>query len=123
MAAAVLCTAATVHAQVAQPAAWGKTPTMSEDVRPSCNFGSTSTFKPVVGNTNYLSDGSGPVSSPRRSKSWVSYPESGGGWTWNEEPQDDPVGQLAQTPIGEPIVLLLMALMYVGYIRIRSKRA
>lgn len=125
MAFVVLCTAATAHAQVAQPAAWSKTPTMSEDIRPSSSFGSTSTMKPIVGNTPYLSNGSGPVSSPRRAKSWVSYPEDGDGWAiWDEEPDpnSDPVGQLAQTPVGEPLILLLMAAIYALICVIRHNK-
>lgn len=126
MAVSLLCATAAAHAQVAQPAAWGKTPTMSEDIRPSYHFGSTSSYTPIVGNKSYLSDGSGPVSSQRRAKSWVSYPEDGEGWSiWGEDPDpnSDPMGQLGQTPIGEPLVLLVMALLYVVYIRIHKQRA
>ncbi len=117
VAVAVLCTAATAHAQVAQPAAWSKTPTMSEDILPSSSFGSTSTMKPIVGNTPYLSNGSGPVSSPRRAKSWVSYP-----WDKEPDPNSDPVGQLAQTPVGEPLILLLMAASYALICVIRHNK-
>lgn len=106
VAVAVLCTAATAHAQVAQPAAWSKTPTMSEDIRPSYNFGSTSSYTPIVGSTSYLSDGSGPVSSPQRAK--ASDP-----WDiFDRDPEGDPNGVLAQTPVGEPLILLLMAAIY-----------
>ena len=41
-------------------------------------------------------------------------------WDEDGDPNADPIGVV---PVGEPLVLLLMALMYVGYIRIRSKRA
>lgn len=115
VAVAVLCTAATAHAQVAQPAAWSKTPTMSEDVRPSYNFGSTSSYTPIVGSTSYLSDGSGPVSSPQRAKSWSP-------WDDDKEPEGNPGGVLDQTPVGEPLILLLMAAIYALICVIRHNK-
>lgn len=113
----VLCTAATAHAQVAQPAAWSNTPTMSDDVRPSYNFQSTSSYAPIVGNASYLSTGSGPVSSPQRAKSWDWKP-----WDSEGDPQTDPSGQLAQTPVGEPLILLLMAAIYALICAIRYNK-
>lgn len=59
------------YEQAQQPASWGRTPTLSEDVRPTYNFRSTSSYTPIVGTTPYMSDGSGPISSPRRArKDW-----------------------------------------------------
>ncbi len=114
----LVCTAATAHAQVAQPAVWSSKPMMSEDVNTDYQFRSTSTCTPIVGSTPYISDGGittagAPQCGPRR-----------GPWDGNWESDADPIGVYANTPIGEPLVLLLMALAYIVCrgIRIRMRR-
>ncbi len=104
----LVCTAATAHAQVAQPAAWSSKPMMSEDVNTDYQFRSTSTCTPIVGSTPYISDGGittagAPQRGPRR-----------GPWDddWNES-DADPIGVYANTPVGEPLVLLVLALLYI----------
>lgn len=107
----------TMHAQpeVVQPAKWSSTPTMSEDIRPTYKFGSTSSYTPIVGNTNYLSNGSGPVSSPRREQAWNP-------WGDEDDPDGDPMGQLGQTPVGEPLILLVMASLYLALLVLWRRR-
>ena len=39
---------------------------------------------------------------------------------FDDEPEGDPIGVV---PVGEPLVLLVMALLYVVYIRIHKQRA
>ena len=72
---------------------------------PSYQFRSTSTFTPIVGERSYISttQSYSPVANkPYRAK------------TWNEE-EDDPIGQISEDPIGSPLILLLMAVLYLFY--------
>ena len=112
----LLCCSTLSHAftyeQPTQPASWDRTTTFSDDVQPSYNFRSTSSYSPIVGTTSYMSDGSGPISSPRRARTSWGKPSD----------DDDPMGTIKNTPIGEPLVLLFMALGYVMYIRLRRMR-
>jgi len=112
----LLCTAATAYPQASQPAAWGSKPTMSEDVRPAYNFRTTSTYTPIVGTTNYMSDGSGPSYGPRRINIGSDWTEDGHVWGWNVEDEGDAVGVWGGTPLGEPYILLLLALIYVLFL-------
>lgn len=112
----MLCGISTAKAtpQVNQPAAWRTTPVLSTDNYPSYQFRSTSTYAPIVGETSYSSTtiytpgSSSPSSSaPHRSKK--------GGEGWSEPGDDDSgIGNVA-TPIGSPLVLLLMAVLYIFY--------
>lgn len=95
-----------------QPASWSTTTTFSDDVCPSYTFRSTSSYTPIVGNTSYMSDGSGPISSPHRAKSWSPW----------DDPEDDPMGTASSLPVGEPYILLLMALGYFAYRRLHFYR-
>ena len=105
-------TYAFTYGQASEPASWGRTATLSDDVRPSYSFRSTSSYTPVVGSTSYLSDGSGPISSPRRAKSWDPW----------DEPEDDPIGVVPNpAPLGEPLILLLLALGYFLCVRLRMR--
>jgi len=101
------------YEQPTQPASWERTTTFSDDVQPSYNFRSTSSYSPIVGTTSYMSDGSGPISSPRRARTSWGKPGA----------DDDPMGTIQNTPIGEPLVLLLLALGYVICIRLRMRKA
>lgn len=113
----LVCTAATAHAQVAQPAAWSSKPMMSEDVNTDYQFRSTSTCTPIVGSTPYISDGGittagAPQRGPRR-----------GPWDdddWNGS-DADPIGVYANTPVGDPLVLLVLALLYIVFRRRTAK--
>jgi len=100
------------YEQPTEPASWDRTTTFSDDVQPSYNFRSTSSYSPIVGTTSYMSDGSGPISSPRRART-----------SWGKPgDDDDPMGTIKNTPIGEPLVLLVLALVYVICIRLRRMR-
>ena len=110
--------------QTKQPSAWSTTYKTSKDLQPSYQFRSTSAYTSVVGEGNifftskqekntpsiignipypsmaYASSGSKPLySGPRRSP-------------WDEDPTDDPVGAV---PVGEPWILLIMAILYMVY--------
>lgn len=79
---------------------------------PSYQFRSTSTFTPIVGERSYISTQSySPVANkPYRAKS-----------EWNEE-DGDPVGQITEDPIGSPLILLLMAVLYLFYKKCKKIR-
>ena len=71
---------------------------------PSYQFRSTSTFTPIVGERSYISTQSYSLvaNKPYRAKA-----------DWTEE--GDPVGQITEDPIGSPLILLLMAVLYIFY--------
>ena len=73
---------------------------------PSYQFRSTSTFTPIVGERSYISTQSySPVANkPYRAKTGLPEQEDG-----------DPVGQITEDPIGSPLILLLMAVLYLFY--------
>ncbi len=102
----LLCCSTLSHAftyeQPTQPASWERTITFSDDVQPSYNFRSTSPYSSIVGTTSYMSDGSGPIISPRRANGWGSPSDD-----------DNPIGTVSNVPIGEPLVLLVLALLYI----------
>ena len=105
----LLCSlgAANAASQVSAPAAWRTTPVMSEDVHPNYEFRSTSSYAPVVGTTSYLSTSTTVykpgTSGPNRAKKDV----------WSD-PEDDAIATV-DTPIGEPIILILFALAFILY--------
>ncbi len=114
----MLSATAQAYPQVSEPAAWSSTPTMSEDIRPAYNFRSTSSYTPIVGTRSYMSDGSGTMaSSPQRVKAWNPWGDDDEG-----DPEGDPIGQLAQTPAGEPWFMLLMAAFMALALRRRHLR-
>ena len=98
--------------QTTAPAAWRTTPTLSADIYPSYQFRSTSTYAPVVGTTSYLSTSTTVytpgTSGPNRAKKDV----------W-DDPEDDAIATV-DTPIGEPIILILFALAFILYKRKRA---
>lgn len=110
----MLCCIGSVNAasQVEAPAAWRTTPVMSEDVHPNYEFHSTSSYAPVVGTTSYLATSTTVykpgTSGPNRAKKDV----------W-DDPEDDAIATV-DTPIGEPIILILFALAFILY---KKKRA
>ena len=113
----LLCSLGAVNAasQVTAPAAWRTTPTLSADITPAYQFRSTSSYAPVVGTTSYLSTSTvayAPgTSGPDRAKKG----------DWDEEPTDEEIGFI-DTPVGEPFILLLLALLmsFVIYIKKRA---
>lgn len=92
--------------QVSAPAAWQRTPVMSEDVRPTCEFRSTSTYTPIVGPTSYTST---TVYTPGASNPYRAKKDSWGDPTGDGD--ELPVGVLPVTPVGEPFILLLFAFL------------
>ncbi len=84
-----------------QPSAWRTTPTLSEDIRPAYQFRSTSTFATTTHVTVYTPGSGTPYGAPYRQR-------KGG----IDDEEGDEVG-LINTPVGEPWVLLLMALVFL----------
>ena len=105
------------YPQAQQPAAWSNTPKLSSDVRPNYQFQSTSAYTPVMGGSSYSSTiyapaANAPVYRPRK--------DAFDGW--GED--DNPVGEVDdKVPVGEPFVLLVMAMLYLfGRYVYRSRR-
>lgn len=101
--------------RVAQPADWGYKTVFSDDIRPSYAFHSTSSCNSVLGNTStnsILSEGI------------TSYSDAWNPWGDEDpEPTGNPVGTLDNpTPIGEPLILVVLAIMYLLFRRARLKR-
>lgn len=121
MAVWLMLATATSYAQVAQPAAWSTTPTMSEDVNTSFSFKSTSSYSPIVGSTGYTSERNAPTRGPRKSEStpWES-------WGLDDPfgiPTDNPIGTVTDpTPVGEPLILLVMAMAGAIAVYLRNRR-
>ena len=90
-----------------QPSAWRTTPTLSEDIRPAYQFQSTSTFAPTTHVTVYTPGSGTPYGAPTR-------PRRSGIDDEEEDPEGEELGQIP-TPIGSPLVLLLMAVLYIFY--------
>lgn len=94
--------------RVAQPELWEYKPVFSEDVRPAYQFQSTSPYSSVVGNTAI---GSQVQGMPRRNTTD----------SWGE-PEDDPIGVLPNpTPVGEPLIMLVLAVLFMLARRRKSK--
>ena len=88
--------------------------------QPAYHFQSTSAYTTVVGSSVYSSTISSPfaayspMSAPRKAKAYN---------PWDED--DDPTGEelgVVNTPIGEPLILLLFALLYIARLTYRKKR-
>ena len=76
---------------------------------PGYEFQSTSVFAPTTGTPKIdfvpLADGAGPLyTRPGMRKD---------GWPGDDPSGDNPVGEVTQSPVGEPLVLLLFAMLYV----------
>ena len=99
------------YTRVAQPSIWQKKTTMSTDIRPSYQFQSTSSYTLVVGQTSYTAEPYNPAqpSGPARARREYN--------PWDEtDPSDPGVGEVDDpAPIGEPWVLLLLAILYIFY--------
>lgn len=106
--------ASATYAQTTPPAAWRTTPTLSTDMQPGYQFRSTSAYTPTVNVTVYTPGCSSPASGPKRARK-----------EWSDEPDEPEIG-VTDTPVGEPLVLLLFALLYMligkrGWQRLRSR--
>lgn len=102
------CLSASAFEQAKQPAQWRTTPTLSQDVYPAYEFRSTSAYAPIVGQTDYIATtdcspytNNLPGRSIRRD-------------IWDDEPDGDELGVI-DTPVGEPYILLLFALLFLAY--------
>lgn len=109
----MLCGIPTVHAvsRASQPSAWQTTVTLSNDIYPSYEFYSTSSITPIVGSTSYHS---GPCYAPGAGHGGIRRDT----WGWDDPNEDDqPIGQKPVVPVGEPLILLLFALLFIVYKR------
>ena len=91
-----------VCAQTTPPSAWRTTPTLRTDIKPAFEFRSTSAYTPTMNTTVYSPGCSSPSYAPGRMRRGMD----------DEDPEGDEVGQI-NTPIGEPLILLVFALLYL----------
>lgn len=93
-----------------QPSAWRTKPVMSNELYPEYHFQSTSTYVPVVGKTTYTTTETyNPfqASRPRRANPWDDEPD-------DDDENSDPLGQVPDpAPLGSPLVLLVLAMLYL----------
>lgn len=95
---------ARAYTEASLPQTWQRTPVMSEDVRPTYEFRSTSSYTATSGRGSSVTVGAAYSSRPRR-----------GYWNNGEWVADDdlPVGEVDDPiPVGEPLVLLVLAMVY-----------
>ena len=106
--------------QSKQPSAWTTTPQTSKDVRPSYQFRSTSTYTSVVGDKHIFFTSKQEANTPAIIGN-IPYPSmaytTSGSRPLYAGPKrayrgGDPMGSV-DTPVGEPWVLLLMALVFL----------
>ena len=101
--------------QAAQFESWSSTQSSSGDMPPAYRFKSTSAYSPVLGESPYSSEIFSPLAkspTPRQNR-------VGGPWDEN----DDAIGEVPDPlPVGEPLVLLVMASLYFLFIVIRRRR-
>ena len=90
-----------------QPSAWRTTPTLSTDRQMSYQFHSTSAFTPTTNTTVYAPGTSSPYGNKAKRARKGDIDEE-------EDPEGDPQGYI-DTPVGEPWVLVLMAILYLFY--------
>lgn len=96
---------AQAYREATPPQSWQRTPVMSEDVRPAYEFRSTSSYMATTGRESAAPIGAAYSSRPRRSSPWDEPGDENG------DPNGQGVGNLF-TPVGEPFVLLVLALAY-----------
>lgn len=95
-----------------------------KEVDPTYQFRSTSTCTPVVGHTRYGSNISDPFSptKPNNGPRLVVLSEDFG---WDTDDDGDPVGEAIgqmDTPVGEPLCLLVFAMLYGFYLWRKHQR-
>jgi hypothetical protein len=102
---------------------WSTQPTFSNDVRPSYQFRSTSSYTSSVNTTVFE-----PMAESPYSRSRIPGVRRDGYWTpdgeWVED-NSNPIGELPNlptTPIGEPFILVGLAILYFLFRRARLKR-
>ena len=105
--------------QPKQPALWSSTPKLSSGMQPNYQFKSTSAYTPVLGNSAYSSNvyeiESAPITRPRKAGYW----NEDGEWVEG----NDPIGVVPDpAPVGEPFVLLVMAMLYLLVRYVQGKR-
>jgi len=95
------------------PAAWRTTPTLSTDMQLSYQFRSTSAYTPTVNITVYAPGCSSPASlGPKRAKKDI----------WDDEPDEEEIA-VVNTPVGEPLILILFAFAFFGFKYYRRRNA
>ena len=102
---------------------WSTQPTFSNDVRPSYQFRSTSSYTSSVNTTVFK-----PMAESPYTRSGMPGLRRDGGYfdddgNWVEE--GDPIGVLPDpnpTPVGEPLILFALAIIYSLFRRARFKR-
>lgn len=100
------------YTRVAQPSVWQKKPTMSADICPSYQFHSTSSYTLVVGQTSYTAEPYNPLQASGPNRARKDYDP----WGDTDPSSDHGVGEVDDpAPVGEPWVLLLMAVLYIFY--------
>lgn len=96
---------------------WESNIITTAEAYPAYRFQSTSTFTPVVGTTSYTTE----VFAPATTESPSALTRPGivrrDGWDF---PEGQEVGVI-DTPLGEPLMLLLMAFLYLFFAKIRKK--
>lgn len=97
-------TAVSAYTQASMPSAWRTTVTLSTDIQPAYQFRSTSAYTPTTNTTVYTPGSSVPSSGPIRMRRGMDDEE--------DDPDGEEVGML-NTPVGEPMILLLFALLYM----------
>ena len=92
-----------VCAQTTPPSAWRTTPTLSTDLKPAFEFRSTSAYTPTMNTTVYSPGCSSPSYAPGRMRKDI----------WDDDPDDEGAIATVDTPVGEPLILLVFALLYL----------
>ena len=85
---------------------------------PEYQFRSTSTCPPVVGHTSYTST---EQYSPMANAPRPGQIRRGSNPFEEGVEEQDPVGQVTVSPVGDPLMLLLMAFLYLFFAKIRKK--
>ena len=96
---------ARAYQEATLPQSWQRTPVLSEDVRPAYEFRSTSSYMATTGRESAAPISAPYSSRPRRSSPWDE-PGDGEG-----NPSGQGLGNV-DTPVGSPMVLLLLAMVY-----------
>ena len=91
------------YQQAKLPASWSATPTFSSDRQLNYQFRSTSSYTPTMHTTVYQPGLSSPTYAPIGPRLTGS---------WDDEPDGEELGQV-NTPVGEPLVLLLFAALFL----------
>ena len=96
---------ARAYREATLPQSWQRTPVMSEDVRPAYEFRSTSSYTATTGRGSAAPISAPYSSRPRRVSPWDDSGDENG------DPNGEGVGNV-YTPVGEPLVLLVLAMVY-----------